>query len=103
MKPAPPVTNTIPESGIDLLSSYSDILKTHFAHIRRLVNVAQIGNPRNPHQFPNTLHIQSAELIPFRHKNDYVRASGGGVLIMGVFDFGQDLSRFVSGNGIVSD
>src|SRR5258708_22973893 len=72
MKPAPPVTKAIPDSGITGLSSYPDIFKAHFAHVCRLVDITQVSNPRNIHQSPNALHIQSAKLVPLSHEDQHL-------------------------------
>src|SRR6266404_3894901 len=87
MKPAPPVTKAIPESAIGGLSSYPNIFKAHFAHVCRLVNITQVGNPRNIHQSPNAHHIQSPKLVPLSHEDQHFSSGYGLILIIRVFDF----------------
>src|ERR1700682_1079133 len=87
IKPAPPVTKATPESGISLLSSYPDIFKAHLAHVCRLVDITQVGNPGDLHHSPNALHIQGAKLVPFGHEDQHLSSGRGLILVSRVFDF----------------
>src|SRR5262249_523588 len=82
MKPAPPVTSAIPESGIGL-PAYPDVFKPHFSHIFRLVDISQIGNFRSRHQVANAQHVERAKLVPFGNEHERVRAFNRSVLIVG--------------------
>src|ERR1051325_10888335 len=71
MKPAPPVTSAIPESGIRL-PAHPDVFEAHFAHIFRLVDVSQIGHLGRSHQVANAQQVECAKLVPLSNEHQRV-------------------------------
>src|ERR1043165_9039443 len=83
IKPAPPVTSAIPESGI-LLPAHPHVFKAHLSHIFRFVDVSQVGNLRSRHQIANAQQVERAKLVPLGHEHECVRAFHRRVLVVSI-------------------
>src|SRR2546423_14471009 len=101
IKPAPPVTRATPERGI--LAAYSDVFKTHLAHISGVIDIAKISDPRRAHRSANSVHVEGPELIPFSYKHKDLRSVRRFVFVISILDLRQNLPGLIAGDRVIRD
>src|SRR6266550_7750504 len=85
MNPAPPET-----TARGLFAANAAVGEAQGSHHRRIVDVAAVDHHRSPHELLDASHVELAELVPFRHQDERVRAGRDLVRVLQILDIGQE-------------
>src|SRR5947199_9537263 len=100
MKPAPPET-TARCFPLGLLAADTPVREAKLAHRRRHVDVASVDEDRRAHRASDAREVELAELVPFGHEDQRIRAGGHLVRVLAVLEVREDLLRPFHGGRIV--
>src|SRR3989475_11057621 len=86
MNPAPPETTA---RSLLLVAAYTSVGEAESAHVLRVIDVAPVDDHRTAHRRLDPAEVELAELVPFGHHDQRVRAIGESIRITAVLDLGQ--------------